>query len=139
MLVQTAFSADFDIIIRQFIVHKIVWAFFYGIYNIFFIYRYGATPAKMIFGLKVVDNITGGKLTLSQTIIRYLSYFVSFPFGVAWGAMRQDKRCWHDFLADTVVIFDPNRWYKRKTEGIRARARKFLDSEPRLIKRKDKK
>lgn len=131
------YPADFDIISRQFLLHKLLWITVYGVYNIFFIYRYGATPAKMLFGLKVIDNITNGKLSLSQSIIRYLGYFISFPFGLMWGGARNDKRCWHDFIADTVVIFDPNRWYKRKTEGVRGKIRKAMDWSPRKQEKKD--
>lgn len=94
-------------------------------YTTFFIYKFGATPGKIILGLKVVDNITGGKLSLSQTIIRTLAY-ITAPFGMLSGSIRKDKRCWHDFIADTVVIYSPNRWYKRHADALKARIKKLF-------------
>ena len=97
-----------------------------GIYSIFFIYKYGATPGKMILGLRVVDNITGGKLTLSQSIIRYLAYFTA-PIGLISGSLKKNRRCFHDYIADTVVIYSPNRWYKRHVDKIRKRIREYFN------------
>jgi len=97
-----------------------------GIYNIIFIYKCGATPGKIFVGLKVVDVTTHAELSLSQTIIRFLAY-ITFPLGMIFGSFKRNKRSWHDLIADTVVIYSPNRWYKRHYDVLKAKLRKFLN------------
>ena len=66
-----------------------------------------ATPGKMVFSARVVDARTGATLTLSQSIIRYVGYFVStipFGLGLVWVAFDAKKQGWHDKIAGTVVI-----------------------------------
>ncbi|MGH6647228.1 RDD family protein [Aquabacterium sp.] len=66
-----------------------------------------ATPGKMIVSAKVVDAKTGGKLSVGQSIGRYLGYFVSMlplGLGIFWVAFDKRKQGWHDKLAGTVVV-----------------------------------
>jgi uncharacterized RDD family membrane protein YckC len=66
-----------------------------------------ATPGKMALQLRVVDAKTGGTLSLGQSLIRYLGYYVStIPLGIGliWVAFDPKKQGWHDKLASTVVI-----------------------------------
>jgi uncharacterized RDD family membrane protein YckC len=66
-----------------------------------------ATPGKMALQLRVVDAKTGGTLTIGQSLIRYLGYYVStIPLGIGliWVAFDPKKQGWHDKLASTVVI-----------------------------------
>jgi uncharacterized RDD family membrane protein YckC len=66
-----------------------------------------ATPGKMALQLRVVDAKTGGTLTIGQSLIRYVGYYVSaIPMfiGFIWIAFDPRKQGWHDKLASTVVI-----------------------------------
>lgn len=66
-----------------------------------------ATPGKMAFGARIVDATTGNKLSVPQSIGRYLGYFVStipFGLGLLWVAFDSRKQGWHDKLAGTVVV-----------------------------------
>jgi uncharacterized RDD family membrane protein YckC len=66
-----------------------------------------ATPGKMALQLRVVDAKTGGTLTIVQSLIRYVGYYVSaIPLfiGFVWIAFDPRKQGWHDKLASTVVI-----------------------------------
>ncbi len=66
-----------------------------------------ATPGKMAIAAKIVDARTGGKLSTTQTIVRYVGYFVSTLFlflGFVWVAFDARKQGWHDKLAGTVVV-----------------------------------
>lgn len=68
---------------------------------------YQATPGKMIFKAKIVDEKTGGKPSLGQLIIRYLGCFISLgPLGLGyfWVAFDKKKQGFHDKLANTVVV-----------------------------------
>ena len=74
---------------------------------LWFWHRYGATPGKMMLGLKIVDAETGGKMTIGQGVGRYVSYIPStivFLLGFIWVGFDERKQGWHDKLAGTVVI-----------------------------------
>ncbi len=89
-----------------------IWDFIFNylipaiVVMLFWVYR-AATPGKMFFDLKIVDAETGGKITVGQTIGRYLGYYVSiFPLmlGIIWVGLDKRKQGWHDKIARTVVI-----------------------------------
>ena len=74
-------------------------------YYVYFWHTSGTTPGKQALGLRVV-NARGESLTVGQAIIRYVGYIVSaLPLflGFFW-ALRQERRGWHDLIADTYVI-----------------------------------
>jgi uncharacterized RDD family membrane protein YckC len=78
---------------------------------LFWIYKC-ATPGKIALSVKIVDVKTGNNPTVSQSIIRYLGYYVSLiPLGcgficIAWDPKKQG---WHDKMASTVVIRPKNK------------------------------
>lgn len=79
---------------------------FNGAYTIFFLGRFGATPGKMVMGLKVVradgNAITYGRATgrffgeVVSGFICYLGYFIA--------AFDEQRRTLHDHMCDTRVI-----------------------------------
>lgn len=74
--------------------------------------RFGATPGKMAIGAKVLDASTGKPPSARQSVIRYLSYFVSaIPLGLGFLAIvwSPKKQGWHDKIANTVVM-RPGEW-----------------------------
>ncbi len=90
---------------------------FFGlvVYSTFFLKLYGATPGKMLFGLKVVDEKTKGDLSFRKSFGRSLSYFISsIALGFGFWKIAFDKerhRGWHDHLAGTIVL---RRDYKKQ-------------------------
>ncbi|SPX85421.1 RDD family protein [Moraxella ovis] len=69
--------------------------------------RKGATPGKMLLGLKVLDAKTGNLLTLGQALLRYVGYILSsliFCLGYIWVGFDKKKQGWHDKIAKTVVV-----------------------------------
>lgn len=75
--------------------------------SIAFWLRKQATPGKMAISAKVVDAKTGGTLSVGQSLLRYLGYFVALlplGLGILWVAFDARKQGWHDKLAGTVVI-----------------------------------
>lgn len=77
--------------------------------------RYGGSPGKLLAGMKIADTRTFAKPTIWQSLIRFLGYFVSLipPFlGIAWMAFNKRRQTWHDIIAGTVVIFEPEPWYR---------------------------
>ncbi|HEY9198662.1 MAG TPA: RDD family protein [Gammaproteobacteria bacterium] len=66
-----------------------------------------ATPGKMALSLRIVDANSGGGLSVSQSVIRYLGYYVSaipLCLGLIWVGFDKRKQGWHDKLAHTLVI-----------------------------------
>jgi uncharacterized RDD family membrane protein YckC len=67
----------------------------------------GATPGKMLLRIKIVDNITGEKITLKQSIQRFFGYILStllLCIGFIMMHFRKDSRGLHDIIASTAVI-----------------------------------
>jgi uncharacterized RDD family membrane protein YckC len=98
-------AAIIDSVLVMCLIYPIlVWV--YG-WSYFFWVSRQATPGKMALQLRVVDAKTGGTLTIGQSLIRYLGYYVStIPLGIGliWVAFDPKKQGWHDKLASTVVI-----------------------------------
>ncbi|WP_331775450.1 RDD family protein [Sulfurospirillum sp. 1612] len=83
---------------------------------IFWMYK-SATPGKMVLHLKVLDEETGHKLTIGQSIGRYFAYIPAmliFMLGIFWVAWDRKKQGWHDKLARTVVVRN-----KKRTEDVK--------------------
>ena len=73
---------------------------------LFWLYKQ-ATPGKMAMSARVVDARTGNTLSIGQSIVRYLAYFIAMLplfLGIIWVAFDPRKQGWHDKLAGTVVI-----------------------------------
>ena len=74
---------------------------------LWFWHRYGATPGKIMLGLKIVDAETGREMTTGQSVGRYFAYILStlpLCLGFIWIAFDPRKQAWHDKLAGTVVV-----------------------------------
>ncbi len=72
----------------------------------FWIYK-SSDPGKMVFGIKIIDEKTGGKPSNGQMVGRYFGYYVSgilLALGFIWIAFDKRKQGWHDKLAGTLVI-----------------------------------
>lgn len=77
--------------------------------TIWFWVKMQATPGKILFSLKVLDEKTGQPISLKQSVIRYLGYFAStivLLLGFIWVAFDRKKQGWHDKMASTVVVRD---------------------------------
>ena len=75
---------------------------------LFWMYR-SATPGKFWLNMRIINAKTGGKISIGQSIVRYLGYFVSFIpllLGYIWVAFDKRKQSWHDKMAGTLVIIN---------------------------------
>ena len=66
----------------------------------------GATPGKMICGIRIVTE-DGSPLTIGKCLIRYVGYYISaIPFGLGylWAAWDRRNQTWHDKMARTLVV-----------------------------------
>jgi uncharacterized RDD family membrane protein YckC len=75
-------------------------------YEIFFVSTRGATPGKMIFGLKIVRS-DGSPLPISASTGRYFAQWLSgitLMIGYIIAGFDDQKRALHDRICDTRVI-----------------------------------
>ena len=73
---------------------------------LFWVYK-SATPGKMALKLSIVDEKSGLKPSIKQSIIRYLGYYISsipLLLGIIWVGIDKRKQGWHDKMAGTVVV-----------------------------------
>ena len=78
-----------------------------AVYYIYFYTKRGATPGKMIFSLKVVDERTGkfltpGRIILREILGKLVSALLLF-IGYLMAAFRKDKKALHDIIAGSQV------------------------------------
>lgn len=74
---------------------------------LYFWSKYAATPGKILFNLKIVDQETLLPADFSQLVIRYISYYISafiLFLGFFWVGWDAKKQGFHDKIAKTVVI-----------------------------------
>jgi uncharacterized RDD family membrane protein YckC len=82
-----------------FALHAVIMgSFFVG----FWIYK-GATPGKMILGLRIVDAETLLKPKTSQFVKRFFAYLTAL-FGIWYILLNERHQALHDKIAGTVVI-----------------------------------
>jgi uncharacterized RDD family membrane protein YckC len=75
-------------------------------YEGLFVWRLGATPGKMVMGLRVVRP-DGGPVSLGRAVGRYFAKLLSaviLCIGYIMAAFDKEKRALHDMLVDTRVI-----------------------------------
>jgi uncharacterized RDD family membrane protein YckC len=75
-------------------------------YEGMFVYKLGATPGKMVLGLRVVRP-DGGPVSLGRAIGRYFAKLLSgliLLIGFIMAGFDREKRGLHDMLVDTRVI-----------------------------------
>lgn len=80
------------------------------VYSVFFWVRYLGTPGKLLCHCHLVDAQTFGPLTIKQSLLRNLGYFVSWGtlgLGFLWIIWDKHKQGFHDKIAGSVVLYVP--------------------------------
>ena len=78
-------------------------------YYIGFHWRFGWTPGKRIFRIRVIREIDDGSLSLGRSTARYFAQILSaIPFGAGYlmAAWNKRKQALHDTIAGTVSIIE---------------------------------
>lgn len=94
----------------------------FGLITVVLWKKFNATPGKMLFKLKVVDDTTLEEPSTSQYIVRFVGYIISaLPLGLGFFIIPLNKRkkALHDYMANTVVVYvkpkNPE-WEKKKNK-----------------------
>ena len=99
---------EFPIMMTLNIISQITLIAFAVIYPVYFIAKKGATPGKMILGIKVIRKDATGEIGYTNAFLREsIGKFISgIAFGLGYITMVKDpyKQTWHDKLAKTIVI-----------------------------------
>jgi uncharacterized RDD family membrane protein YckC len=97
-----AFGAMMGTLALSMLVGVVIGASYEG----FFVYRVGATPGKMVLGLKVVRP-NGGPVSLGRAVARYFAKWLSsltLCIGYIIAGFDAEKRAMHDMIVDTRVV-----------------------------------
>jgi uncharacterized RDD family membrane protein YckC len=77
------------------------------VYHAYFLSTRGATPGKMVLGLRVIRS-DGSMLTAGQAVGRYFGYLLdgfTLMIGFIMAGFDSQKRALHDRICDTRVIY----------------------------------
>ena len=72
----------------------------------------GQTVGKRALGIRVLDFSAGGAIGFGRGVLRTLGRLVSqflCYLGYLWMLWDREKQCWHDKIANTVVV--PTQYY----------------------------
>lgn len=76
------------------------------VYQIFFIWYYGATIGKILLRIEVIDVVMLSKPNLADSLLRACAKVIgemAFYLGFIWALGNPQRQAWHDRLAKTVV------------------------------------
>ena len=82
------------------------------LYFPFFWANGGQTPGMRPFGIRVVKDADGSRVGWGTAFVRLIGLWVSgaiLYLGFIWIFLDKRRRGWHDLIAGTVVVRDPNR------------------------------
>jgi uncharacterized RDD family membrane protein YckC len=69
----------------------------------------GQTLGMRAWGIRVVDEATGGRVGWKQAVVRFLGALLSwtvFGAGFLWCLVDRRDRGWHDLLSGTALVVD---------------------------------
>lgn len=101
-------GADLKTIIAVYAVMVLTQIILPIIYSGYFLSKKGATPGKMVMGIKVIDIKSRKKVSFWQGAFREnfgkLVSTMTFFIGFIMAAFRKDKKALHDILFSTQVV-----------------------------------
>ena len=79
----------------------------YGIIYAFLIAKFGQTPGKKAYDIKVVDDTTYKNIGFFRAFIRFVAFLFSATIllGLLTPFYRKDKKALHDIICSTVEIY----------------------------------
>jgi len=82
----------------------------YGLIYAFLIAKFGQTPGKKAYNLKVVDDKSLKNISFFKAILRFIAFLFSATIliGLLIPFYRKDKKALHDILCNTVEIVEDN-------------------------------
>ncbi|MFT7003908.1 MAG: putative RDD family membrane protein YckC [Sulfurimonas sp.] len=80
----------------------------YGIIYAVFLSKFGQTPGKKAYEMKVVDDKTGHKISFFRSAFRYVAFLFTATtlLGLFLPFYRKDKKALHDLICGTIVVVE---------------------------------
>lgn len=78
----------------------------YGVIYAFLVYRFGQTPGKKAYEIKIVDDKTGANIGFLRALARFVLFLFTAAtlLGLFVPFYRKDKKALHDLLCHTLVV-----------------------------------
>ena len=78
----------------------------YGLIYAVLISKFGQTPGKKAYTIKVVDDTTHENISFFRALFRFLAFLFSATIllGLFTGFYRKDKKSLHDIICNTIEI-----------------------------------
>ncbi len=80
----------------------------YGLVYAVLVSKFGQTPGKKAYTIKVVDDKTGKSISFLRALCRFIAFLFSATvlLGVLIPFYRKDKKALHDILCKTLVVVE---------------------------------
>jgi len=80
----------------------------YGLIYALLLSKFGQTPGKKAYEMKVVDSKNGKNIGFFRAIIRFIAFLftASTLLGLLLPLYRKDKKALHDLLVNTLVVVE---------------------------------
>lgn len=80
----------------------------YGVIYAFLLSKFGQTPGKKAYEMRVVDDKSGENIGFVRAIFRFVAFLVTATtlLGLLLPLYRKDKKALHDILANTLVVVE---------------------------------
>ena len=78
----------------------------YGLIYAFLISKFGQTPGKKAYDLKIVDDKTGEFIGFFRSLFRFIMFLFTATtiLGLFLPLIRKDKKSLHDLICNTLVV-----------------------------------
>ena len=80
----------------------------YGLIYAFLVSKFGQTPGKKAYDMKIVDDKTGKQIGFFRALFRYVAFLftASTLLGLFIPFYRKDKKALHDLVCNTLVVIE---------------------------------
>ena len=78
----------------------------YGLIYATLLSKFGQTPGKKAYEIKVVDDKTGNNISFFKAILRFVAFLFTATtlLGLFIPFYRKDKKALHDLISNTIVV-----------------------------------
>jgi uncharacterized RDD family membrane protein YckC len=80
----------------------------YGLIYATLVSRFGQTPGKKAYDMKVVDDKTGESISFFRALVRFIAFLFTATtlLGLLIPFYRKDKKALHDIICSTLVVIE---------------------------------
>ena len=94
-------------VVQKIFINNLLQLSLVAFYILPFWFKKHTTPGKALMGIEIRDATTYELMTHKQMVLRFFGYIISgipLTLGFMWMGFNKKRRCWHDFMAHTIVV-----------------------------------